>query len=876
MLIGSGYSMWTFGVIRSIINANNRYSQLKGDDMELQHFWAKTRPFQSILTHGIVSGTVCRHLMNVYLSVGSRQLVAEQLSLNEDELSAFMAYLVSLHDIGKIEYHFQCKDPETKAQLKELGLDKYYIGKEHIRHEKTGETVIGRIWECQDQDDDFADVFSALIGAHHQKNHGIGDRSKNPFFEDMRKQFESAMHSRFLIESLPEIPDKQEGVFESLLLGMMILSDWIASGILFADAEEWIEEADSESRIIQKTEQFLEESGLKTELLEWQGSFTEIWPWIPRDGMRLLQQGAEKLEQDPKRHRLILMEAPMGEGKTEAGMYCAVQMIRKWKKDGFYVALPTAATSNQMVSRMNDWFRGLNIPKQVRLLHGMAWMVDACTSEERQNTDDCDEITCWLAPLRRGLLGQFSVGTIDQVMLSVTKAKYGVLRLLGLSNKVLVIDEIHSYDVYMGEFINLLLQWCKDMNVPVVLLSATVPPKLKTKLLAPYTKQPLSKGYPLITAVCEDGTLEEIPITKTVKNMTVSVQLLPILNDPDKIAAKAAELTAGGGCLCVLMNTVRQAQQVYTALEKCFDGDLMLFHAQFPAYRRQELEEACIRRFGKDKSNRPKRAILVATQVVEQSLDVDFDAMLTAVAPIDLVLQRMGRIFRHDTTERPQYLQTPSQYVLTPDGEDFGVDGYVYPEVLLRQTIQVLQTKDTVKIPEDLAPLVADGYDESKVPPSNLDKWMEHMIGEQVEAGQSRKYLIGSPDQTYSPLGSSNLLFDDDGDNQYLTVQTRLGEPSVRIALLEPELYSQVEDCVDKNGMAKVRNRDLAKAVQMQSVAVAKRRLRFDESELSYTKGDMLLAGVRVYPAKDGICELSGGRLIFDEKLGVIIEEEKR
>lgn len=846
--------------------------------MELTEFWAKTQPFQSVLTHGLVSGTVCRHLMGAYLSEGSRRLAADQLGMTEEELTGFMAYLVSLHDIGKIEYHFQCGWAGMKARMEDLGVDRGYIGKETIRHERTGAAALRRIWQEQEQDDDSLEIFSGMIGAHHQKNWGKESRSKDPFFGEPRRKLEENLRKRFLGDpeyQLPALPEKNEGVFEAILLGMMILSDWIASGIMFADAEDWIGGEDWEARVEHRAEEFLSRSGLQKKRIGWGNEFSDVWPWIPKAGMRLLQRGAEKISAGPKRHRLILMEAPMGEGKTEAGMYCAVQMLRRWNKDGFYVALPTAATSNQMATRMADWFRVLDIPKEVRLLHGMAWMIDECAPEETQNTEDHDEIARWLAPLRRGLLGQFSVGTVDQAMLAVTKAKYGVLRLLGLSNKVLVIDEIHSYDVYMGEFIQRLLEWCRAMEIPVVMLSATLPPKLKAKLLAPYTKQPLSRAYPLITAVCEDGTVEEVAIEKTVKNMAVSVELPPILNDPERIARKAAELTEQGGCICVLMNTVKQAQKVYTALKSVFDGELMLFHAQFPAERRKEIEEDCIRKFGKNKTNRPQRAILVATQVVEQSLDVDFDAMLTAVAPIDLVLQRMGRIFRHDDTERPAHLQSPAQFVLIPEGEDFGVDGYVYPEVLLRQTIQVLKDRDTVKIPEDLAPLVADGYDDSKVPPEAFEKWMEHMVGEQVEAGQSRKYLIGTPDRMYSALGDSGQLFDDEGENRYLTVQTRLGEPSVRIALLEPELYRRVEACAEKDGFAKVWDRTLAREVQIRSVSVAERRLKFDKSEISYIKGDILLSGVRVYPSRGGICELPGGRIRFDKELGVMIEEEK-
>ena len=845
--------------------------------MEMNIFWAKTKPFQSVVTHGTVSGMVCRCLFRDYLSVGTRKILSQLLGVGENETEELLGYLASVHDIGKLEYHFQSKDPRMKECLSELGVGDKYVGSPNIRHEKTGATAIRRIWRAQGQSVGSSNFFSDLLGAHHQKNYGMGSDSKDPFFKEYQEELEGIMRQMFLNGKkmkLPKKPEANRGVAESILLGLVILADWISSGEVFADAEKWISNDNREEQICKKVDEFLRRSGLRPDPVNWRENFSDIWAWIPEERMRPLQRAAEMLGKSPKRHSLILMEAPMGEGKTEAGMYCAVQMLRKWEKDGFYVALPTAATSNQMVSRLREWFAANDIPDQIRLLHGMAWMVDDDTCEQMVNTEDHEEVTRWLAPLRRGLLGQFAVGTIDQAMLSVTKARYGVLRLLGLSNKVLVIDEIHSYDVYMGEFILLLLQWCKAMEIPVVMLSATLPPKLKAKLLSPYTSQSLSGAYPMITAVCEDGSVEEIPIEKTVKNTEVSVGLLPILNDPEKIAHKAAELTESGGCICVLMNTVRQAQNVFSALERSFDGKLLLFHAQFPAGKRNEIEQECIRLFGKDKSQRPQKAILVATQVVEQSLDVDFDAMLTAVAPIDLVLQRMGRIFRHDDTIRPKHFQTPAQWILIPDGENFGVDAYVYPEVLLRQTAHLLTERNTVKIPEDLAPLVAAGYDDSKVPAEECEKWMEHVLGEQIEAGQSRKYLIGAPDKIYSALGDSSQLFDDEGENKYLTVQTRLGEPSVRIALLEPELYAQVAQCTS-DGVAKVRDRKLAERVLQQSVSVAKRRISFQTCDLLDTMGAMLLAGVKIYPAQNGCCEFPGGRICFDPKLGLVIEEEK-
>ena len=135
-------------------------------------FWAKMEPYQSVTTHGVVSGCVCGHLMKKYLAPGSRTLVAKLLGISEEELIAFMAYLVSLHDIGKIQYHFQCKDPQMQEELTKMGVRKSTVGKENVRHEKTGAIAISRIWEQQGQNEDAQDIFSALIGAHHQRDYG--------------------------------------------------------------------------------------------------------------------------------------------------------------------------------------------------------------------------------------------------------------------------------------------------------------------------------------------------------------------------------------------------------------------------------------------------------------------------------------------------------------------------------------------------------------------------------------------------------------------------------------------------------------------------------------------------------------------------------
>lgn len=843
--------------------------------MILEDFWAKREPFQSVVTHGLVSGFVCKTLFTQYISQGTKKLLSSLLDLSIEQCADLAAYLASIHDIGKIELSFQSKDPAVLDALSKEGKDCSDF--RNIRHEKVGAAVVARIWKNQGQNRNSVYIFSGLLRGHHQGKGGIGQLSKDAFFQYFHEQFEEKMRNRFAGEDvrLPMIPDSGEGSVEAILLGLIILSDWIASGEQFSDAETWIGRADADQLIMQKTERFLHDSGLSPHDASWSKEFTEVWPWIPKSGMRPLQREVAEMFCEEEKWSLVLIEAPMGEGKTEAGMYAAAQMMRRWQKDGFYIALPTSATSNQMVLRMRAWFSANNMADQVRLLHAMAWLVDESVRDYSSNSEESDEIRRWLAPLRRGLLGQYSVGTIDQAMLAVSTAKYSVLRLLGLSNKVLVFDEIHSYDVYMEEFICTLLAWCKALQIPVVMLSATLPPELKKKLLKCYSVRELSSSYPLITAI-SDTVIKEIPVKETVKKGTVDIELLPILNSTDEIAKKAAALVEKGGCLCVLVNTVSMAQEVFSALESRFDGELLLFHGQFPAEQRTDIERLCIRKFGKDKTHRPKRAIFVATQVVEQSLDVDFDTMLTAIAPIDLVIQRMGRVFRHASMPRPDHLRSPKLWIMVPQKDELGKNALVYQEVLLRQSIHVLRDREQICIPEDLAEMVAAGYDREKAPPELQAMWLEQLAGDSLQAGLPKKYLIAHPEKQYFATSLQDSVFDDDGFNQYLSVQTRLGEPSVRLALLEPELYAQISAVtVMRNGKkrAEIADRQLAKKVLAQSVSVRKSRILFAESDLLCIEGAILLSGVIILPAEEGICTLDGGRICFHKKLGLIIKE---
>lgn len=845
--------------------------------LELDSFWAKTNPFQSIVTHALVSGTIAQCLLTEYLAEGNRQQLCVALGLNPDELSRFVGYLVSLHDVGKLDYSFQSSDEDMHTNLAaDPVLRESY--RQGVRHEKTGKRYIRSLWKDWEGDRDSYRVFADIIGAHHQGKSGADSFLKGSPWNAVRDSLVERMLQYFrgnCRKDLPQIGKDQNGKTAVFLLGLMILADWIASGPGFADSEDWIKEPDGDTLLKEKVHAFLQKSGLQPYDFTWPKNFCGVWTMIPQAGRRPLQKDLDELlEKTEKPLSLVLLEAPMGEGKTEAGMFAALQMARTWGKDGFYVALPTAATANQMVARMQTLMESHKLHAAVRLLHSMAWLTES--EEVIHSPDERDEASRWLAPLRRGLLGQFAVGTVDQAMLAATNVKYGVLRLLGLSNKVLIIDEIHSYDAYMGEIIVRLLEWCRALEIPVVMLSATLPIHLKQKLLKPYTDRDLSEAYPLITTIDSRGELREQIISGTTHRLRASLRMLPVLGDPVLIAETAVNEAFGGGCICVLMNTVPEAQTVYRAIRERYSGDLLLFHAQFPAEQRAELERACITRYGKDKSCRPERSILVATQVVEQSLDVDFDAMLTAVAPIDLLIQRLGRVFRHADTPRPVDRSAAGFTVLIPKaGGGLGPSAAVYPECFLNSAIRVLSSRDSIAVPEDLAELVREGYDPSLVPEGEVTAWNENRIKEALEAGASLNYLLNPPDKSFSGL-QSELLYDDDEDAFSLSVKTRLGEPTVRLALLsEAEMKALTPFLRDMNGKryAAVRSRAVAEQVMKRCLTVRVGRLG-GLSGLSDIRGDMLLSGVRILPLNNGSCSLPNGKTLrLDRELGLLIED---
>ncbi len=852
--------------------------------LEFRQLWAKTAPFQSVYTHSALCGIVAQVLLEEVLSPGTRHQLARLLGVRAEKLPGWVGYLASLHDIGKAEGQFQWKWEHVRACLEALGLKPAMVDSDAVRHEmSTYDALTREIWKEEKRRGKF---FAAVLAAHHQGKNGRKGDTAHSVWSELRQSLHGEMRALFLPEQadrLPEVDRTARGPAGVLLLGIVILADWIASSEYFAQAERWFS-PDARELAEEKTRQFLALSGLRQTAVSFGQTFTQVWPNIPAGGLRGLQEEAERLfTRSEERISLVLLEAPMGEGKTEAGVYAGVQMARQWGKTGFYMGLPTAATSNQMVGRM-ETFLGYHGPgDRIRLLHSMAWLAQEDAPMPRFQSEEEYYAASWLQPVRRGLLSPYGVGTVDQAMMAVPRVKYGVLRLLGLAGKVLIIDELHAYDIYMSEILIRLLEWCRALEIPVVLLSATLPPEKKAQLLRPYTTKSVTQAYPAITTVTESGRVMVRRVERTEKRMRAAVSLAPILHRPEKIAELALSRAEQGGCICILVNTVGQAQELYRELKKCpFDGELLLFHARFPARQRDRLEKTCIRFFGKEKAGRPRRAILVATQVVEQSLDVDFDLLITAAAPMDLLLQRLGRVWRHGGTPRPDWCTGPACIVMVPEKwEDYRDDGFVYPKCLLNQAIRLLEGRGEIAIPEDISALVAQGYDPASAPPEELEGWLEHHMEEAVKASRSALVELSPPEKGFDPIKSAEtILFDDLERPGFLSAKTRLGEESVRLVLLEEEAYDAYAGRAEKGPRGQtledVTGRE-ARSLMEQSVSVRAGWLR--GSRAAGLRGRKRLEGLLLLRAERDacgrlICRLGEGKLlILDPELGAYLKE---
>jgi CRISPR-associated helicase Cas3/CRISPR-associated endonuclease Cas3-HD len=430
----------------------------------------------------------------------------------------------------------------------------------------------------------------------------------------------------------------------------------------------------------------------------------------------------------------ILIEDTTGSGKTEAGLVAAEMLAARSGARGVMMALPTMATSNAMFDRVQLWLSRLEQEGRfsTNLLHSSAALNDKFTELQRMgmngytNALHCDKslfvVHSWMVGRDRAMMSDFNVGTLDSVISAGLKREHALLPHLGISSKVLIIDEVHDSDERMREFLFRTLSWLGRYGVPVVALSATLTPSVRSKLHAAYTGitdetalAPLDTiAYPLISSSAVGG---EISVTDNVIAVERTKTII-LTTDPDSGKDPLVRHTLArlddSGCAAVVCDTVRTAQSVYADLKKSLPGwGVRLIHARLTLSDRLSAENDLIKLLGEN-GDRPERLVVVGTQVLEQSLDIDFDVMISEIAPMDRLIQRAGRLHRHDRDNRSPAHTEPVMVItgVPADVEEppriGGLESQVYGTARLIMAAVVLNGRKYITTPDDTTSIVSE------------------------------------------------------------------------------------------------------------------------------------------------------------------------
>ena len=563
--------------------------------------------------------------------------------------------------------------------------------------------------------------------------------------------------------------------------------------------------------------------------------FSDLFDFDPRPGQASVAKVADGFD----RPLLLLIEDMTGSGKTESSFLCVERAIARVGQRGAYDALPTRATSDQMFGRMRSFLHSAFPDQRVdlQLVHASAAMsvdyeqlygVGRLTVEPREIALDEDlrgavVSASWFAARKRGLLGGFAVGTIDQALLGVLQARHFFVRLWGLSDKVVILDEIHAYDAYMSELLDRLVAWLGALEVTVVLMSATLPTARREALLAAFqagaigkpscntegrtSPVPTAAPYPRLT-VCSGSEISVRPL-EPARRRTVELESFP--HRIPALVGRLAPLIASGACVAVVANTVRAARELYLglkgiALGVADDGHprAELLTSQFRFFERDQRERRCLERFGPlGAGQRPIGSLLVATQVIEQSLDLDFDLLVSELAPIDFLIQRAGRLHRHERS-RPEGVGEPSCWVLDPERDSDGVPQpdrgsiAVYDEHVLLRSWIAISDRRSIREPDDVEALIEAVYgddlddDAFSVALTAALRRTRSVLDKSLRESRlhARRRAIPPPHTPDGIVLRRQLELSDDDDPETardLRAITREGPPSVQVVVLRPE-----------------------------------------------------------------------------------------
>lgn len=750
--------------------------------------------------------------------------ISRLAGMKPPEFHKYFSFMLALHDVGKFADSFQNLCPGILKNLQNRESSRQYYS--DFKHDSLGfriwndnEVGIKKILQerglfsiqkgsnrWQSSYEHPLDIWMSAVTGHHgrpPKSH-----TNRLICDDFEKRDIKAI-SLFLEDTIPfllsdkfSFPDcdmQKTKTASWYIAGLAVICDWLGSNTKFFPYQKtrpvclsdyWKEACKKAKKAV------LEISILSARPSEKCLKLEELLGSPQNQKPSPVQSFVSQLKITPSPY-LFIIEDVTGSGKTEAALLLAHKLMRAGQGNGLYFALPTMATSNAMYIRLKQMYRKMfGLKTSLILSHSARDMVQEFKSSvlpEILETENHykDQIPAgfhckaWLADNRKkALLADVGVGTVDQALLAILPVRHQALRLLGLSNKILIVDEVHACDAYMNELLRVLLLAHARAGGSAILLSATLPQKQRQKLLASWSegrgqaKPELKKtDYPLISCLNDKGLREEIPGTEThnsgekkifktreetpgtgtdkrmVARLKEDLEEIPgvganrkhkqevkttkalrettveFFSNKDSVEDLLSSVVLKKTCACWIRNTVKDAVSSYEDLKKRHpDWDISLFHARFALGDRLKIEKRVVKHFGKKSRAEDRRQqILIATQTVEQSLDLDFDVMISDLAPIDLLIQRAGRLKRHTRDEKGNpingkdlrfssclYIYSP-EWVKSPNKNWYA--GFfpnakrIYPDHgRLWLTAKGLKECGTLKIPENSRHLIEGVY----------------------------------------------------------------------------------------------------------------------------------------------------------------------
>jgi CRISPR-associated endonuclease/helicase Cas3 len=761
------------------------------------------------------------------------QKLATQLKVDPEWLQAWFCFCLILHDLGKFCRAFQNLVPNLSSLL--VSFDARYIYDK--RHDSLGFSLWINILskrldklipiECSR----ILEHWLEVVCGHHGKPPENIRVIKSYLLEQdelAAEEFVADVVSQWSPDFTPlqEMDKKAFMRVSWQLAGLAVLADWLGSN---QDVFQYCIEPMPLKRYwdrnaLPKAAKAIDLARIDNKSVNPYISIQQQFDFI--ENPTPLQVYAQTVELGNSA-QLFILEDVTGAGKTEAAMVLVHRLMTAGLANGLYVGLPTMATANAMYKRMAESYRRLysehELPSLV-LAHGASQLSQAFNESvalSKQVNDknyDSDELSAsaycnhWLADSRKkALLADIGVGTIDQVLLGVLPARHQSLRLLGLTNKVLLVDEVHAFDPYMRSLLSALLQAHAAQGGSAILLSATLPYRFRgelTKAFAQGASLPApvldeKASYPWVSQLSGEQFQETPVATRKSVERHVLVQRLNDEGDAFTLIQRAVEQ---GKCVCWIRNTVKDARKAYQYLQGrawVVPDKLTLFHSRYAMIDRQTVEADVLRRFGKtSKADERKGQVLIATQVVEQSLDLDFDVMISDLAPIDLLIQRAGRLQRHTRTAQGERLlgdhvqdqrEPPCLWILSPDPLKVATSEWlrcmlsgtqaVYPNVgQLWLTARVLLKNNGFAMPQDARTLIEGVYgDEAQNEiPKELKAASKAAEGKlRADAGMGNFNQL-KLDKGYTQASAAH----NGGWSEEVNIPTRLGDDMVTCVLV--------------------------------------------------------------------------------------------